>query len=353
VSHAARADRLRDRFDELNVEAVVLSSPPNVRYVTGFSGEGWALLGEGLVLVTDGRYTLRAEREAPGVEVVARTGSMKDAVADRLKASGAKRVGFEADHLTVSARDELRQALRGIRLVPCKGLLREPRMVKDANEIRLLRRAIAVTDQAFAHVVRRLKAGLTEKQIGLEVERQLLLAGADKLSFDPIVAGGPHAADPHAEPGTRALRRGDNVKLDFGGQIRGYHADLTRTVFLGPPTKKQRAIYQVALEAQRRAIDACRPGVTCKEVDAAARDFIKEAGYGESFSHGLGHGVGLEVHEGPSLSHTSKDTLAPGMLVTVEPGIYLKGWGGVRIEDVVLITKKGREVVTQAPKLKF
>jgi Xaa-Pro aminopeptidase len=342
---------LRDRFDELKIDALILSSPPNVRYLTGFSGEGWAVIDARASIITDGRYTLRAEREAPRIERICRNGSMRDAVANRVKEGGAKRVGFEADHLTVTARDDLKKGLRGIALVPLKGVLRVPRMIKDANEIDHLREAIAVTDKAFAKVVKGLRPGMTEVEIALEIERRLRLAGAAGPGFPSIVAGGPNSADPHAEPTDRKLRLSDNVKLDFGGIVQGYHADLTRTVFLRKPTQKQREIYNIVREAQLRAIDACRPGAACKEVDAAARDLIKDAGYGDNFSHGLGHGVGLEIHEGPGLGHTSEDTLQPGMLVTVEPGIYLNGWGGVRLEDIVLITGRGHEVVTQAPKL--
>jgi Xaa-Pro aminopeptidase len=351
VKTTGRVDRLRDRFDELKVEALIVSSPANVRYLTGFSGEGWAVIDGRATIVTDGRYTLRAERESPGVDVIRRSGSMKDAIVERLSDSGARCVGFEADHLTVNERDSLKKSLRGTKLVPLSGLLRTARMVKDARETKLLREAIAATDKAFRKIVKRLKPGLTEKEVALEIERQLLLAGADRLSFPSIIAGGPNSADPHAEPTDRKLKKRDNVKLDFGGEVQGYHADLTRTVFLRKPSKKQREIYETVLEAQLRAIDACRPGALAKDVDAVARDYIKQAGYGDAFSHGLGHGVGLAVHEGPGLGHTSEDVLAAGMLVTVEPGIYLEGWGGVRIEDVVLITNKGHEVITQAPKL--
>jgi Xaa-Pro aminopeptidase len=223
-------------------------------------------------------------------------------------------------------------------------------MLKDATEIRLLRQAIALTDRAFAEVVPALQVGMTEREAALEVERQLRLAGADALSFPVIAAFGPNSADPHAEPSARKLKATDNVKLDFGGQAKGYHADLTRTVFLREPTRKQARIHELVLEAQQRAIAACRPGIPAKDVDTVAREFLKDAGFGDAFTHGLGHGVGLEVHEGPGLAQTSTDVLAPRMVVTVEPGIYLKGWGGVRIEDVVLITERGHQVMTRAPK---
>lgn len=351
MSPALRTDRLRERMGELGVEALVLSAPADVRYVTGFSGEGWAVLAPETVLVTDGRYALRAEREAPGVEVEVRTGAITAPVTRRLSARGAKRVGFQADHLTVSQRDGLQEGLNGIDLVPLKGVLREARMIKDAEELKVLRRAIAVTDTAFARIAEAARAGMTEKELALEVERQLLLAGGDRLSFDSIVALGPNAADPHAEPTGRKAKARDLLKLDFGAQVAGYHADLTRTIFLGQPTRKQRGIYQVVLEAQRAAIKAVRPGMAAKELDQVARDVIAQAGHGDRFGHGLGHGVGLEVHEGPGVGQSSEDTLAAGMTITIEPGIYLPGWGGVRIEDIVRVTESGCEVLTRAPKL--
>lgn len=350
---ASRADRLRDRLGDLGVDALVLSAPADVRHVTGFSGEGWVVLAPHTVLVTDGRYTLRAQREAPEVEIEVRTGPITEPIARRLSEHGAKRVGFQADHLTVSQRDLLQQGLTGVELVPLKTVLREARMIKDREELKRLGRAIAATDEAFVRVAQLARPGLTEKELALEVERQLLLAGGDKLSFDTIVASGPNAADPHAEPTGRKLRARDIVKLDFGAQVAGYHADLTRTIFLGEPTRKQRKIYQIVLEAQRAAIDAVHPGMAAKDLDKVARDVIAEAGYGDRFGHGLGHGVGLEVHEGPGVSQTSEDTLAVGMTITIEPGIYLPRWGGVRIEDIVLITEDGCQVLTKAPKWAF
>lgn len=351
MSAALRADRLRERMGELGVEALVLSAPPDVRYVTGFSGEGWVVLASKTVLVTDGRYTLRAEREAPGMEVEVRTGAITGPVARRLSEQGAKRAGFQADHLTVSQRDSLQEGLDGIDLVPLKNVLREARMVKDAGELKALRRAIAATDAAFTRIAEAAHPGMTEKELALEVERQVLLSGGDRLSFDSIVALGPDAADPHAEPTDRKAKKRDLLKLDFGAQVAGYHADLTRTIFLGQPTRKQRDIYRIVLEAQQAAIEAVRPGMAAKDLDQVARDVIAQAGHGDRFAHGLGHGVGLEVHEGPGVGQSSEDTLAAGMTITVEPGIYLPGWGGVRIEDIMLVTETGCEVLTQAPTL--
>jgi Xaa-Pro aminopeptidase len=351
VSFATRAQSLRDRLEELEVDTVVLSAPASVRYVTGFSGEGWGIVDDSTTVITDSRYNLRAKQESPDAELIVRTGNMKGPVCEYLTESEAERIGFEADHLTVSQRDELQEELDGIELVALKSLLREARMVKDEEELDLLRRAIAATDRAFAEIAGTLEPGITEKQLALEIERHLLLAGGDKLSFDTIAASGPNAAHPHAEPSDRELQSGDVVKLDFGAQIRGYHADLTRTLFLGEPDEKQCEIYRTVLEAQTQAIKACRAGMSGKDLDSVAREVIEAAGYGDAFGHGLGHGVGLEVHEGPTLGQTSEDTLAAGMTVTIEPGIYLEGWGGVRIEDVVLVTDDGCETLSAAAKL--
>jgi Xaa-Pro aminopeptidase len=353
VSLSPRADRLRERFDQLAVDALVLTAPSDVRYLTGFSGEGWVVLAPETVLVTDGRYTLRAQREAPGLEVEVRTGAIHEPVARRIADRKAKRVGFQADHLTVAARDALQEKLDGSTLVPLKAVLREARMVKGPDELSALRRAIAVTDRVFGRMVERLAPGISEKLAALDVEQQILDAGGDRLAFESIVAFGPNAADPHAEPTHRKLRTRSLVKLDFGAEVRGYHADLTRTIFVGQPTRKFRDTYRIVLEAQQAAFAALRPGVPAKEVDQAARDVIVKAGHGDRFTHGLGHGVGLDIHEGPGIGQTSEDTVAAGMTVTIEPGIYLPGWGGVRIEDVVLVTEKGCRILTKAPKLKF
>lgn len=351
MSSATRAERLRGRLEELEVDAVILSAPANLRYVTGFSGEGWGIVDAQTAIVTDSRYELRARDEAPEALLIVRTGGIKGPVSEYLSESKAERVGFEADHLTVSQRDELAEELNSTELVPLKGLLREARMVKDTDELATLRRAIEATDQAFAQVTASLEPGISEKELALEIERQVLLADGDKLSFDTIAASGPNAAHPHAEPSARTLEPGDVVKMDFGAQVGGYHADLTRTLFLGEPDEKQREVYRTVLEAQTQAINACCAGMSAKDLDGVAREVIKAAGYGDAFGHGLGHGVGLQVHEGPTVGQTSEETLEPGMTITIEPGIYLEGWGGVRIEDIVLVTEDGCRVLTEATKL--
>lgn len=353
MSLPGHAERLRHELGELGVDAVIVSAPANLRYVTGFSGEGWGIVDQAVTIITDSRYQLRAEQEAPDARLIIREGDIKKFVRECLSESGAERVGFEGDHLTVSRRDDLQAELETVELVPIKSLLRDARMIKTEDEIEKLRRAIAITDTAFDEVAGGLGPGITEKELALEIQRRVLLAGGDKLSFDTIAASGPNSAHPHAEPSDRQLQPGDTVKMDFGAQVGGYHADLTRTVFLGEPDAKQREIYQAVLEAQTQAIEACQPGMLGQELDGIAREVIEEAGYGDSFGHGLGHGVGLQVHEGPTLGQTSEDTLAPGMVMTIEPGIYLEDWGGVRIEDVVLVTEDGCEVLTSAPKLRL
>ncbi|MGQ9729837.1 MAG: M24 family metallopeptidase [Candidatus Zipacnadales bacterium] len=348
-----RVARLCSRFSDLGVEAVIVTAPANIRYLTGFSGEGWVLVDEAAVIITDGRYMLRAEEEAPEVEVIECKNTVKASAIEWLEAKGVRRVGFEADHLTVAVRDDLQQALPTVQLVPLNLLLSKDRVAKDADEIELLRKAVAVTDEAFGKIAQNLQPGVTEVELALEIQRQLLLAGAERLAFEVIAASGPNSADPHAEPTHRVLQEGDIVKLDFGAAIGGYRADLTRTLFLGDPDAQQQEIYRVVLEAQLAAIESCAPEALGRDADAVARQIIKEAGYGEQFRHSLGHGVGLQVHELPRLSTNSEDVLRPGMVVTVEPGIYLKEWGGIRIEDIVLITEEGHEVLTRAPKLDF
>jgi Xaa-Pro aminopeptidase len=259
-------------------------------------------------------------------------------------------LGIEAQTMTLAERDDLAGRLEGTDLVPTTGLVEELRRSKDDDEVRLLNEAIALGDEAFTWVLDRLVPGKTERQIALDLEIKMREMGADEVSFPPIVGSGPLSAHIHHTPSERELQKGDLVLLDFGCRRNGYCSDLTRTVVLGSATDQQREIYRVVLEAQRQGIEAVAPGSRGQAVDAQARGIIERAGYGDRFGHGLGHGVGLDIHEEPRLRRISEDTLQPGDVVTVEPGVYLDGVGGVRIEDIVLVTESGREVLGSAPK---
>lgn len=354
-----RLTALRAALAAAELPALLVSAPANRRYMSGFAGSyGWLLVTpDAALLFTDSRYTSRAAEEAPvfAVRQVVNPGRTFPALlAEAAGELGLARVAFEAAHTTVAEHAELVEALGGaVELVPSQGFVEQLREQKDAAELATLRRAIAITDAAFAAVRERLTPETTEREAAWMLEMAMRLGGAEAAAFAVIVAAGPNAARPHATPGDEPLGSGRPIVIDMGARLDGYHADLTRTIVLGEPDERFGAIYAIVAEAQARAIAGLRPGAQAHEVDALARDHIAAAGYGEQFGHGLGHGVGLNIHEGPGLRRSatgSSAPLRPGMVTSVEPGIYLEGWGGVRIEDLVLVTDDGCEVLSQAPR---
>ncbi len=327
---------------------MLLTSPHNVRYCSGFTGEdSFLLVGRRWVrLLTDGRFAEQARIECPHVKAIVRAGRMVDTVRDALAGRKVRFLGIEGDSMTVALRARLEKALGGVRIKPLSGEVESLRQVKDAGELAAIRRAVRTAEKAFRALVAggaRNFIGRSERRIAAELEYQMRLAGASAASFETIVAAGAHSALPHYRPGGTKIRRGDAVLIDFGAVVDGYCSDLTRVVFVGTIPPKFARIYEIVRLGQAAGIKAVRPGATCGSVDAAARAVISDAGYGEAFAHGLGHGLGLEVHEGPSLGRAVKQRLRAGMVVTVEPGIYLPGVGGVRIEDDVAVTGDGAE----------
>jgi len=350
----SRLERFRQLLPEAGVDAVIISQPENRRYLSGFTGSaGYLLIGpDWAVLATDFRYTEQARQEAPDFEVWRIDGSLVPALRDLTRRRSLRRLGFEAHAVTYQTYREWSRYLRGrgVRLVPLRGLVEQLRAVKDEEEIGRIRKAAEITDRALAAVLETLKYGVTERELAWEVERVMRELGADGVSFAPIVATGPNAARPHHRPGDRRVQPGDIVLLDIGAGFDGYQSDLTRTFVFGRPEEKFLEVWRVVAEANEAARRAARPGMPAAEVDAVAREVIRAAGYGENFGHGLGHGVGLVIHEAPRLGPRSEDKLAAGMVFTIEPGIYLPGWGGVRIEDLVVLRDHGVEVISQAPK---
>jgi Xaa-Pro aminopeptidase len=335
-----------------NDGAYVLHKPENVRYFSGFLGEGMLVIGDGLrVIVTDFRYEEQAQIESPGWEILLTSGTMTHA---RCIAEAAARTcgkaRFEYDFISVKEAEALKAALEDTPMVDLCSLPEEIRMIKDESEIEATIKAAALTDETFAWILDNAKVGMSEEELALDLFVFMKRRGADGTAFSSIVASGPNASLPHAVPTSRKFQPGDLLTLDFGAKWDGYCADFTRTIAFGKVEPELRKIYDIVLEAQLRSLDALCSGKKGKDVDAVARGIIENAGYGKHFGHGLGHSVGLMIHEEPRLSVRGERELAPGMLMTVEPGIYLPGRGGVRIEDLCLITEGGCEVLSSSTK---
>jgi len=346
---SARADRLTNKLAGAEFDVVLITDLVNVRYLTGYTGSnGMALIGpDTRAFVTDFRYVEQAAEEVdPGFDRLKASVDLLEAIKDALP-TGEVRLGFEAAHVSVREHERLRGLVPDrVELVGVTGLVEELRAVKDSAELAAIRAAAALADDAYGQLIAGGLLGRTERELALELEFDLRRRGAEQPSFSPIVAAGPHGALPHASPRAVEVRRGDLVVIDWGAQLDGYCSDCTRTVAAGHAGDHAREIYQLVLDAQLAGLDAVEPGAGGREVDGVARDRIEAAGHGEHFGHGLGHGVGLDVHEAPRLSQRSDSVLEAGNVVTVEPGVYLPGELGVRIEDLVLVTDDGREILT-------
>ncbi|HET6488214.1 MAG TPA: Xaa-Pro peptidase family protein [Syntrophales bacterium] len=351
LSTGSRVARLRSLLRRLSVDAVLILDLKNIRYLTGFSGSDGALLvGAGKPqLLVDGRYTTQASEQAPGARVVLYR-DKASGIADALSAGGFEQVGFEPASVTVALHSALRRKAKNVRWNPLPSELGAIRAVKDKGEIESIRKAIRIATAALKSTLEWIRPGMCERDIAIELEYAMRRKGAEAPSFDTIIASGPNSALPHAQPGTRKIRPGDFVVVDFGAVCRGYHSDETCTFVVGRTGRKHERIYAVVKEAHDRALETISPGVACRAVDAAARGVIEKAGYGPFFSHGTGHGVGLDVHEAPRLSTLSDAVLEEGMVITIEPGIYIPGFGGVRIEDTALVGKAGARVLTEFSK---
>ncbi len=357
-SSSTRVSALREAIaaHDPAIDALLLTDSGNIGYVSGFTGSTAqiVLTPDEALFITDARYTLRAQAECTGFEVVETpqgSGGYGEALKAVLEARpGVKRLGFEASQVTVGQWETFRALLPDLEWTPTKDLVETLRLVKDAGEIALIKDAITVAETAMRTVKPLLTPGTREQDFAMEMEFAMRRLGASGAAFDTIVASGPSGAHPHHHAGTRPMAAGDFVTIDWGATVEGYNSDITRTYALGSVTDKQREIYAVVLEAQQRAIAAIKPGKTGQEIDAVARDYIASHGYGEAFGHSLGHSLGRSVHDGPGFSvRTSELVLKPGMVMTVEPGIYLEGWGGLRLEEDVLVTKGGCEILTHLP----
>jgi Xaa-Pro aminopeptidase len=347
VDHLTRRNTLAERCAALEVDALLITKLANVRYLTGFTGSSaTALVGPaGSVFFTDGRYDEQSRHEVPDLARVASMDDPVGAISEHARRLGVGRLGFERHAVTVAQLERWQERFDDVELTGVGEEVERLRWVKDADELGLLRSAQEATDGAFEDILEVLVVGITERQAAAQLELAMARHGADAPSFEVIVAFGEHAAEPHHRPCHRPLAESDVITMDFGALVGGYHTDMTRTVAFGEPVAELRKVHDVVAAAQQAGIDALRAGVPAAEVDGAARRVIADAGYGDRFTHGLGHGVGLEIHEGPSLRRDGEDVLPAGAVVTVEPGVYLPGLGGVRIEDAVEVTDDGASVL--------
>lgn len=353
MNHRARHRRLEAALAASRVDAFLLIHPPNLRYLCGFTGSSGvlALAGGKRVLFTDGRYSTQAREEAQGARVVIARGGLLEEAAAWLGRQRVRRLGVEAQHMTLAARSALVRLLTAkTRLRPLADLVERQRMIKEPGEIALIRSAVRLGSSLFNRALKVLRPGVTEAEVAAEIEYGARRGGAQGMSFETIVAAGRRSAMPHGIASLQPIPNKGFVVLDFGVILGGYCSDMTRTVHLGRASSQAREMYQVVREAQEQAISAVRAGVKAGEVDYAARRVLQEAGLGRYFTHSTGHGLGLEIHEPPRLGKGQTEILEAGMVVTIEPGVYVAGRGGVRIEDVVVVTPKGCEVLTPTSK---
>ncbi|MFC1840861.1 M24 family metallopeptidase [Thermodesulfobacteriota bacterium] len=351
---------MRKKITDKSPGMLWIIQPENRRYLSGFKGADIQLdessgslfiTKRRALLITDSRYTEEAEKEALDFKIIDQKGLLQDELLRQIKKTKGNTLGFEGGHLTWDLHKEISGRLKKlsspVRMKPLKGMIEKMRLTKDPSEIKLMEKASNMMSGVLNKIFDALEPGQTEKEVARKIEQLSLEAGAEGMAFDSIVASGPNAALPHAVPTKRKFRKRDHITFDVGLKTGGYCCDMTRTVFLGTPDRKIKEIYKIVREAQLAAMEYIRPGVISTKPDSIARDIIKKAGYGDYFGHGLGHGVGLATHEAPSLSPRNPVTLKEGMVVTIEPGIYLPGKGGVRLEEMAVIEKNGVRILTK------
>ena len=356
-----RVTRLRHALEKHELDGALISNAQNRRYLSGFTGSAGYLLvtPDDAVIATDFRYYEQSAAQAPDFRLHKVAGGFDVWAPGLFPGLGGKKLAFEANDMTFATHQQFKKTIAALpeaerpSLVPTPNLVESLRLFKEPEEVVALQRAVDLGDAACTYVMERVEPGWTEKQVAWEIEKYIREHGGDGLSFDTIVAGGPWGAMPHAYPRDRKLEKGEGVVIDMGCDVGGYMSDLTRTIFLGKPDDQFRKIYDIVLTAQLTAEEMVKPGMTGEECHMIAHNVIDAAGYGETFGHGLGHGIGLQVHEAPRVARTSTDELKDNMVFTIEPGIYVTGWGGVRIEDMVVLENGKPRVMSKAPKLQF
>lgn len=346
-----RVEKLRKKMQEENLDSFLITSPYNLRYLTNFTGTtGLAVITlEKAFFITDFRYTEQAAAQAQGFEIIKNVGPIFEEVADLVQKEGLRELGFEettVSFLEYSVLEEIIDA----QLIPISGMIEELREIKDEEEIAIIEKACSIADLAYDHILKMIQPGMTEIEVANQLDFYMRSLGASGVSFETIVASGLRSAMPHGVASEKIIEQGDLITIDFGCYYEGYVSDMTRTFAIGDPGEQLKEIYQIVLEAQLAVLEVAKSGVTGKQLDAVARDYITKHGYGEAFGHSTGHGIGLEIHEGPNVSVRAEKQFVPGNIITDEPGIYLPGIGGVRIEDDLLITSDGNRVLTHSPK---
>jgi Xaa-Pro aminopeptidase len=357
----SRVERLREALAERELDGALISNAQNRRYLSGFTGSAGYLLitPDDAIIATDFRYYEQSAKQAPDFRLHKTVQGFDTWFPPMIEGLGGKKISIESNDMTVATHRAIVKAMSSLpeaerpELVPVPDLVEKLRIYKEPAEIEALQAAVDLGDAAFVHVAGRVEPGWTEKQVAWEIEKYIREHGGDGLSFDTIVAGGPWGAMPHAYPRDRKLEAGEGVVIDMGCDVGGYMSDLTRTIFIGKPDDQFKKIYDIVLTAQLTAEEMVKPGMTGEECHMIAHNVIEAAGYGETFGHGLGHGIGLQVHEAPRVGRTSSDVLEDSMVFTIEPGIYVTGWGGVRIEDMVVLENGKARIMSKSPKLAF
>lgn len=352
ILHLRRVEKLLPKIKSEGLDAFLVSQAENRRYLSGFEGSAGFLIisSDFTLLATDFRYTEQAKRQAPGFQIIEIKGEVHHWMPKLASEKKIKRLGFEAQDVSLAVYSKLKEELKELELVPTEGWVEEIRMIKEKEEIEFIEEAVSLTDMAMEYASHFIRRGMREKEVAWELEKFLRERGSEGLPFEIIVASALNSALPHAKPTDRHIGGGEPIVIDIGARYKGYSSDITRTLFLGTPDPVFQRIYEIVLEAQKEAIEGIKTGMSGGEADALARDVIERAGFGSAFGHGLGHGIGLAPHENPRLGPNSTHILKDGMVFTIEPGIYLPDWGGVRIEDMVLLEKGKVRVLSKAEK---
>ncbi|MBG9988531.1 aminopeptidase P family protein [Aerococcaceae bacterium DSM 111176] len=349
--HQARIQKLTETFNTQGIDAMLITEPKNIRYLSSFTGSTATLFitSETAYFITDFRYDQQAHEQATGYEVVIHSSSMFKEIAHIIAEDNIQRVGFEADNVTVSLFNQLNDLFEA-EMVPTSAVIETLREIKDGAEIKVIEESAKIMDEAYAHILEFIEIGMTELEVANELERFCKEKGASSMSFDTIVASGPRSAMPHGVASDKKIEKDEMVTIDFGCYYKGYTADMTRTFATGEVDDKLKEIYQIVFEAQRLVNEQAKAGMTGAEIDAIARDYITEHGYGEYFGHSTGHGIGLDIHENPRVASSGDKKIVAGNVITNEPGIYLEGLGGVRIEDDIVIYEGATKIINSSPK---